>query len=437
MGLSRIILYVLIVTLPVWLVAWLGEEGEGILTDVGRNFALIGFMILCLQFLLAARVKWIERAFGFDILIRFHKSMALIAACLLLLHPILIASGGPGWKLLIGLDLPWPIWAGKVVLLLLIVNVLAGIFQNRIKLGFEKWRLGHDLLAPIILVLILLHSWFIGDDLELAAMQGIWGGMFLLAGVMFVHHRFLRPSRQRRRPYRVEACVQEAEDVWTVKLVPPEGQSIGEYYPGQFHFLIFFRDPSLPVEEHHWTISSSPAQKDYLSSTIKASGDFTATIGQTRPGDTAAVHGPFGRFSYLFHPGERDLVFLAAGIGITPLMAMLRHMRDIRDDRSVVLLYANRREDQIVFREELKEILSRDYPNLTLVFVLSRPGEHWTGEVGHVDRKRIEKYCGRDLTGKTFYVCGPQKMALGLIRTLRNMGVPDKRIRREIFSFLD
>ncbi|MCF8040413.1 MAG: ferric reductase-like transmembrane domain-containing protein [Desulfohalobiaceae bacterium] len=298
MGLSRIVLYVLIVTLPVWLVAWLGEEGEGIVTDVGRNFALIGFMILCLQFLLAARVKWIERAFGFDILIRFHKTMALTAAGLLLLHPLLIAYGGPGWKLLIGLDLPWPIWAGKVVLLLLIVNVLAGIFQSRIKLGFEKWRLGHDLLAPAILVLILLHSWFIGDDLELAAMQGIWGGMFLLAGVMFVQHRFLRPSRQRRRPYRVESCVQEAEDVWTVKLVPPEGQSIGEYYPGQFHFLTFFRDPSLPVEEHHWTISSSPAQKDYLSSTIKASGDFTATIGQTRPGDTAAVHGPFGRFSY-------------------------------------------------------------------------------------------------------------------------------------------
>ncbi|MFW6055596.1 MAG: ferric reductase-like transmembrane domain-containing protein [Thermodesulfobacteriota bacterium] len=436
-GLARIALYVLIVTLPVWLATWLGEGGEGIATDVGRNFALIGFMILCLQFLLAARVKWIERAFGLDILIRFHKSMALTAAGLLLLHPLLIAYGGPGWKLLIGLDLPWSIWAGKVVLVLVIANVLLGFYQSRTGLSFERWRLGHDLLAPIILILIFLHSWNIGDDLELSVMQGIWGGMFFLAAGMFVYHRFLRPSRLRRNPYRVADCVQETDGVWTVKLVPPEGRTIGEYYPGQFHFLTFFRDPSLPVEEHHWTISSSPAQKNYISSTIKASGDFTSTIPRTRPGDSAAVHGPFGRFSYLFHPGERDLVFLAGGIGITPLMAMLRHMRDTRDTRSVVLLYANRREDQIVFREELKEIVSRDYPNLTLVFVLSRPGEHWTGEVGHVDRKRIEKYCGRDLTGKTFYVCGPQKMALGLIKTLRNMGVPDKRIRREIFSFLD
>ncbi|HMB31183.1 MAG TPA: ferric reductase-like transmembrane domain-containing protein, partial [Desulfohalobiaceae bacterium] len=129
-GLARIILYIFIVTLPVWLSTWLVKGAEGLVMDVGRNLALIGFMILALQFLLAARVKWIERAFGFDILIRFHKYIALTAACFLILHPILLALGGMGWKLLIGLDLPWYIWMGKAALILVIANVLVSFYQS-------------------------------------------------------------------------------------------------------------------------------------------------------------------------------------------------------------------------------------------------------------------------------------------------------------------
>ena len=436
-GGARLILYILAVTLPVWLTTWLGEEAEGIVIDIGRNLALIGFMVLILQFLLAARVKWIERAFGLDILIRFHKYIAVLAAACLLLHPLLLAAGGMGWTLLIGLDLPWYIWVGKAALILVVANVLVSMYQGRLGLTFEKWRLGHDVLAPLILLGIFVHSWFAGDDLELGSMQALWIGSFALAISMFIYHRFLRPISLAKQPYQVKEVIQEAEDVWTVHLAPPQGKSIPAYYPGQFHFLTFFRDPALPVEEHHWTISSSPTQKETLSSTIKAVGDFTSTIGRTKPGDTAAVHGPFGRFSYALHPRERDLVFLAGGIGITPLMAMIRHMQDTRDTRSVTLLYANRNEDQIVFREELSDIAAGQWPDLDLVHVLSRPEGDWRGESGHIDRAKIEKFCGQNLGTKVFYVCGPLRMSTALISTLRDMGVPDQRIRREIFSFLD
>ncbi len=436
-GLARIVLYFLIVTLPVWLTTWLSEESAGIVIDVGRNLALIGFMILIMQFLLAARVKWIERAFGLDILIRFHKYVALTAAFFLLLHPLLLALGGMGWKLLIGLDLPWYIWVGKAALILVLANVLVSMYQGRLGLSFEKWRLGHDVLAPLILLGIFVHSWFAGGDLTFLSVQALWAGAFVLAAAMFVSHRFLRPNKLRKHPYRIQEVIQETEDVWTVHLVPPPGQSIPAYSPGQFHFLTFFRAPDLPVEEHHWTISSSPSQKEYISSTIKAVGDFTSTIGQTKPGDTAAVHGPFGRFSYALHPQERDLVFLAGGIGITPLMAMLRHMRDTRDTRSVTLLYANRREDQIVFRQELEEIAAGQWPDLRVVHVLSRPQEDWRGLTGHIDREKIETVCGRDVHEKTFYICAPLRMSRTLRDILQNMGVSDKMIRQEIFSFLD
>jgi predicted ferric reductase len=436
-GLLRIILYVLLVTLPVLLTTFPGEKAGSVAVNIGRNLALMGFMILALQFLLAARVKWIEKAFGLDILIRYHKHMALAAAGLLIFHPALIALGTGNWNLLIGMDAPWYIWAGRVSLVLVIAMVLTSIYFGTIGLTFEKWRLGHNLLAPMVLVLIFLHSWVTGYDLERLFMQVLWSGMFLLGAVVFVLHRFVRPARLRRRPYRVDEVRQETGNVWTVKLLPPHGRAVADYLPGQFHFLTFFRDPALPVEEHHWTISSSPARKDFISSTIKELGDFTSTIGKTKPGDTVSVHGPFGRFSCVLHPEERDLVFVAGGIGITPLMAMLRHMRDSADTRSVVLLYANRNQDQIVFREELDRMAEGDRPRLTVAHILSGPGEGWTGETGHVDRERIEKYCGRILDGKVFYLCCPPQMARDLITALRGMGVPRKRIRQEIFSLLD
>ncbi len=376
-GVIRIIIYVLIISLPVWLATWLGKGGAGFVTDVARNFGLMGFMILMVQPVIAGRFHWVERAFGLDILIRFHKYIAVTAASLLFLHPILLSIGHGSWELLIGLNLPWYIWVGKGVLVLVFAQVLVSLYQGKIGLSFETWRRGHDLMALAVLGLIFLHSWFAGDDLDRPSMKSLWVIVALTAVAVFLYHRLVRPAYLRRHAYSVKDVVQETEDVWTVKITPPVEEQIQDYLPGQFHFLTFFRDPSLPVEEHHWTISSSPTQKDFISSTIKESGDFTATIGKTRPGDRVAVHGPFGRFSYALHPEERDLVFLVGGIGITPIMAMIRHMNQVGDTRSVTLLYANRSRNQIVFRDELDRIAREGRPRLTVVHVLSRPEESW------------------------------------------------------------
>ncbi len=435
-ALLRIIVYTAAVVLPVAAATFL-ESGTGsALHEVGKHFALAGFMILSLEFLLAARVKWIERAFGLDILIRFHKHMAVFALLLLLSHPLLLAWSGGGWRLLIGLDLPWYIYAGKAALILVALQVLVSLYQKTLTLKFEGWRFLHDLAAPLIIVLAFTHSSVAGHDLETTFLRVLWIVMLCLALLVFAYHRFVRPRRCRNRAYRVVEVKPEAEDVHTVVMAPPEGKDVPAYLPGQFHFVTFYRGRGLAVEEHHWTISSSPAQKGFISSTIKNLGDFTSTIWMTKPGDLAAVHGAFGRFSYLLHPEERDLVFLAGGIGITPLMSMIRHMRDTGDNRSVLLLYANRNEEQIVFQSELSKISSGEHPRLEVVHVLSRPGEGWTGETGRLDGNRVRDLCG-GLEGKVFYVCAPPGMRRSVLAGLRDLGVPDRRIRLEIFSFLD
>jgi predicted ferric reductase len=225
--------------------------------------------------------------------------------------------------------------------------------------------------------------------------------------------------------------------VWDISLTPPPKREVFKYHPGQFQFITFHRKKGLPEEEHHWTISSSPTETGVVRSTIKNLGDFTSTIGETREGDTATVHAPFGRFSYTLYPGEDDFVFIAGGIGITPMISMIRHMRDTGSDFPVLLIYANRDLDSAVFREELLDIQRGEAPDLNIVDILSRPGAEWEGETGYLDEEKLDRYCGGRYEGRAFYVSGPPPMVSAALKALHSKDVPDRMIHTEVFSFLD
>lgn len=431
----RILLYVAIVLSPLILVALVRPlTDHSFVYTFGKNLALVGFTILAMQFVLSARLKWIERPFGLNVLFHFHKAMAVLASLLLISHPVLIAIGGGKWSVLFGPQVMLHIWLGRIALLILLVHVLLASFRFIIKLNYETWRFVHNLGAVLILPLGFFHSWTAGGDLQLASMKALWAVLLCAAAASYLWHRVARRLLLRRNPYKVTDVRRETDGVWTITLAPPEGVRRFDYLPGQFHFLTFQRAPNLPVEEHHWTISSSPTSPGVLCSTIKESGDFTASIGKTKPGDIALVDGPFGRFSYTLHPDERELVFIAGGIGITPLMSMLRHLRDTRAERSVTLLYANTSEEDIVFRDELADIERGGVIPLKVVHVLSKPSDAWPGERGRLDEDRIKRLSGPELTARAFYVCAPPELLDHTIRTLRNADVSAARIHFERFN---
>lgn len=436
-GIVIAVLYVVLVCTPAALAVFFGRPAGDFFYEAGRSAALIGFTILVLQTVLAARWKWVSRPFGLDIVLRFHRNAAILAVVLLLSHPLLLAAGGAGAELIVSLDVPWFIWLGKMALVLLLLNVLLSGLRARLRVAFEHWRFLHDIVGPVLLGVAFVHSWVTGGDLKSPVLRTAW--VVLLAGgvTTFAWHRLVRPVVQRRKAWRVTAVTRETDDVCTLEVAPPEGEAGPEYLPGQFHFLTLHRGRGLPHEEHHWTISSSPTQAGRVTSTIKAIGDFTATIPDTRVGDAVSVQGAFGRFSYQLHPGERDLVFVVGGIGITPVMSMLRCMRDRQENLRVLLLYANRTESAIVFRQELEAIAAGRYPLLRVVHVLSRAGEEWTGEKGHIDREMLERYIEGDLSRKTFYICGPGPLMKATVANLKAMGVKDRQIRTELFRLID
>jgi ferredoxin-NADP reductase len=152
-----------------------------------------------------------------------------------------------------------------------------------------------------------------------------------------------------------------------------------------------------------------------------------------QPGDWATVHGPFGRFSHTLHPDEQELVFVAAGVGITPHISMLRYMADVREPRRVLLVYASRTPADILFHEELRSMEAAGLPPLKVVHVLSDPPADWPGEAGRLDSDRLMQLAGGP-AGKAFYLCCPPPMTEALIRGLRRHGVSSARIHTDYFS---
>jgi predicted ferric reductase len=299
------------------------------------------------------------------------------------------------------------------------------------RLRYETWRRLHSGVAWLLLGVALLHSLALGRDFQSEAARVVWAVLALVAASAWLYSRLVRPWLLRRKSYKVVLVASEAPKVWTLTLEPPVNRSL-QYAPGQFQFLRPHCS-SVLAEEHPFSIASSPSPGGRISLTIKECGDFTATIGQMKPGDLVAVHGPFGRFSHVFHPNGDVLVFVAAGIGITPFMSMLRYMHDRRERRPVLLVYANRDAADIVFRSELAEIESSGFPALATIHILSRPSGGWVGPTGRLDVASLRRLCG-GFSGKAFFLCCPPPMASGLIRGLRNAGVGPERIHADYFG---
>jgi predicted ferric reductase len=410
------------------------ERSERVIRGVGFNFALIGFTMLALQFVIASRFRWIEGPFGLDILIAFHRKMAVVATALLISHPLLLSWADREWTLLTHLNVEWSVNVGRAALFAVLLTVVISLYRQAFRLSFEKWRNLHNGLALSVLGLGFIHSLFTGNDLESGFLRWFWMALLAVALVSYLYHRgpLHHVLGKHSYAYEITDLRQETHDTWTVEMRAKDERRIQGHRAGQFHFLTM-QGESLPVEEHPFTISSAPSEKGMLASTIKQSGDFTQLIGRARIGDTVSVRGPFGRFCHDLHPPENHLVFVAGGVGITPFISMLRQMRHTGDQRNVTLIYSNRSESDIIFNEELDDLTRSPGLNLKVVHVLSRAADQWPGERGRIGKDLIERYVAPEPTALTYFICGPVGMMETTIDVLRQFGVLDRQIVIERF----
>lgn len=192
-AIARLSMYTVIVLSPLILLALLRPPTDhSFIYTVGKNLALTGFTILAMQFVLSARLKWIERPFGMNMLFHFHKAMAILASLLLISHPVLLSLGGQGWSLIFGPQVMWHIWLGRIALLIVLGHVLLASLRGIIKLNYETWRFVHNLGAVLILPLGFIHSWNAGGDFQNIWMNSLWTVLICVAVASYLWHRVVR-----------------------------------------------------------------------------------------------------------------------------------------------------------------------------------------------------------------------------------------------------
>jgi predicted ferric reductase len=401
------------------------------LVTAGKIFGLLAGTLVLLQFALGAKLKALDRVFGLHRLLRAHRGLGASAAVLASLHPLFIFA--PKAKEIGAFRLAiWPELLGAVVLIGLWTAVCTGLWREFLRLPYGVWYLFHRMGTFSAVVLVAIHVLNVAHDFE----QGWPLYVFIVAlglyAALFIWMKGIKPTLLKKRIYEVTEVSSAGRDTYAVELVPRDGE-VFSYAPGQFAFVTF-RSKAIPLEQHPWTISSTPTRPKSLILTIKCSGDFTAHIGRLKPGDTALVDGPYGLFSYLadLRDPNRELLMVAGGVVVTPMLSMLRYMSDTGDARKTTLVWSNKTEADILCRDELEAIEAK-LPNLTIHHVLTRQRD-FGGRTGHMDRTMLEDLLSGCSRQATVFVCGPPPMMDAVCKALKRIGFRFHLVHTEEFS---
>lgn len=202
-----------------------------------------------------------------------------------------------------------------------------------------------------------------------------------------------------------------------------------EYKPGQCLLITIHINGK--EAKKYFTISSSPTQKTFLEFTQKLTGNkFSNALENLKKGDWTRIEGPFSNFSF---DGEfKKVGMLTGGIGITPCRSMIRYCMDQEIDCNIVLLYSNRTEEDIVFKEEFDQI-HRQNRNIKIVYTLTRAKKQWNGYSRRIDKEMILEEIP-DFKERIFFIFGPPNLVSNMEKILDKINVDKKNIRKENFS---
>ncbi|MBZ0334600.1 ferric reductase-like transmembrane domain-containing protein [Marinobacter sp. AL4B] len=427
-----IIVYLVAVTFPLILSALVGGQPRHFHQELASGLGILAFSMVLMEFILSGRFKAISNGVGMDVTMRLHQMMARTALVFALVHPLLYQgtpSGGPRpWDPTRELTLTTDFSAlasGIAAFLLLPALALLAIGRTQLDYKYETWRFLHGLGALLIAVLLLHHTVSAGRYGSQPVMTWVWLAMTGVAVASLLAVYLLVPLLKKARPWRVASVNQLTPEQWELT-VKPDGHCGLGYKAGQFVWLNVGHSP-FSMKENPFSICSAPASGPEITFMIRELGDFTRTIGQIKPGTVAYLDGPYGNLS-VEGRDEPGIALIAGGVGLAPLLSILRQLRLSGDSRKVRVVYGNRVVDQIAYRDELVEG--------DVVCVLSEPPEAWAGETGLIDAALMDRvFSEKEFSEWLFVMCGPRGMMDGVEDYLISRGTPSRCILSERFNY--
>ncbi|MFO0906886.1 MAG: ferric reductase-like transmembrane domain-containing protein [Isosphaeraceae bacterium] len=437
---------------PLTLLAW--DAWHGQLGANPVNFAIRTTGLLSLLFLtLTLAVTPASRLTGYGWLGSFRRMLGLCAFFHALLH----------FALFFGLDRngsarstftevykrPY-LMVGMFALVLM--APLAATSTDRMirRLGGRRWKRLHRLTYPIAAAGALHFYMLVKADtrrpLAFAGVIGVLLGYRALARFrrQLASDRTSSSSRGYDEPafapkywkgnLRVARVFQETPDVRTFRLVAPEGGRLPfRHLPGQYLNVALLVDGRRV--NRSYTIASPPTRADYCEITVKREENGLASRhlhDSVREGDLLSISAPAGRFTFT-GVEAKGIVLIGGGVGITPLMAKIRHLTDVGWPGEMHLVLSVRTEPDIVFREELDDLAQR-FPNLHVLVTLTREAAaNWPRERGRISAALLERTVPQ-IASERVHICGPTSMTTEVVEILTGLGVASDKIHVESFT---
>jgi predicted ferric reductase len=401
----------------------------------------IAYTWLNAQLVISARPKLLESVFGLDRVFRFHSIMPSIAIVASIIHKLLKDDMYEGkFKTSIG-DAALVIFiVTSVLALVFLIDTLVRIIKpmkyltkiaGNIYVGkYNVQKILHNITVAAV-VFIFVHV-MLSYSARNIYVKSVYILYFAAAMAFYLYHKVVRRYFLSKR-FLVEKVAKDSDTMFTLTLKPANGKMF-RYKPGQFGFLRI-QSKGISGEEHPFSISSQPANKEFITMTVKNLGDWSATVGNIKPGSKAIIDAPYGRFNPALYPCEAGIVLIAGGVGITPMLSILRDFYLNRRDQKVMLIWGVNTRSERICNDEF-DAFERDMKNFVLVPVIAREPDY-DGEKGFVTDDLIDRVLtahGFAIAEQQYFVCGPAIMQNGILKILRAKGIRNKQIHYESFS---
>ena len=408
----------------------------GVVTGLGIIAGLIGSDFVLVMLVLAARVPVIDRTIGHDRAVATHRRLGKPALYLLLAHGGLLLIGygattginpiaeiGPMLALP---DMPLA-FIGTALFILVVVTSLVAV---RRKFSYEGWHLVH-LLSYLAVIFALPHQFSDSGMLAAGTWQRVyWIALYVIALAAIVFYRFLKPiAASFRHGITVAGTTIEAPGVVSIHL---RGRRLRELRSQGGQFLIWrFWTGKTWWHSHPISLSAMPSDRT-ARITVRGLGAGSTRIGRIPVGTPVSIEGPYGIFSDVARTSPR-LAIVAAGIGVTPVRALLESAR-IAPGEATVLLRASD-ENETYLWDEMGEIAAAKGATLyTSIGHRARTGPTWLAE--HDARRGVTlRSVFPELAGSDLYLCGPSSWLDSVEAEARALGVPEHQIHAERFDW--